>query len=69
MEFIYQFVWIVPFFPLVASILIGLNLLFFPKSTKSIRYIWSIISIFLLAIAMFLSFSIFWQQISCTSIY
>jgi NAD(P)H-quinone oxidoreductase subunit 5 len=69
MEFIYQFVWIVPFFPLVASILIGLNLFFFPKSTKSIRYIWSIISIFLLTIAMFLSFSIFWQQISCTSIY
>lgn len=69
MEFIYQFVWIVPFLPFVASILIGLNLFFFPKSTKSLRYIWAILSILLLSIAMFFSFNILSQQISDNTIY
>nr|YP_010188956.1 NdhF [Orthotrichum stellatum]QZJ47759.1 NdhF [Orthotrichum stellatum] len=62
MEFVYQFVWIVPFFPFLASILIGSNLLFFPKSTKSLRYIWAIVSIFVLFLVMIFSFAILWQQ-------
>jgi NAD(P)H-quinone oxidoreductase subunit 5 len=69
MNFIYQFVWIVPFLPFVASILIGLNLFFFPKSTKSLRHIWAILSILLLSIAMFFSFNILSQQISNNTIY
>jgi NAD(P)H-quinone oxidoreductase subunit 5 len=62
MEFIYQFVWIIPFFPFLTSILIGSNLLFFPKSTKSLRYIWAILSILVLFIVMIFSFTILWQQ-------
>nr|QWW92822.1 NADH dehydrogenase subunit 5 [Thuidium sp. 49197] len=62
MEFIYQFVWIIPFLPFLTSILIGSNLLFFPKSTKSLRYIWSILSILVLFIVMIFSFSILRQQ-------
>jgi NAD(P)H-quinone oxidoreductase subunit 5 len=69
MEFIYQFVWIVPFLPFVASILIGLNLFFFPKSTKSLRHIWAILSILLLSITMIFSFYILWQQSSNNTIY
>nr|QWW92585.1 NADH dehydrogenase subunit 5 [Amphidium sp. 49156] len=69
MKFIYQFVWIVPFLPFVASIVIGLNLFFFPKSTKSLRHIWAILSIILLSIAMIFSFNILWQQISDNTIY
>jgi NAD(P)H-quinone oxidoreductase subunit 5 len=69
MEFIYQFVWIVPFLPFVASILIGLNLFFFPKSTKSLRHICAIFSILLLSIAMIFSFTILWQQINNNTIY
>ena len=69
MEFIYQFVWIVPFLPFVASTLIGLNLFFFPKSSKSLRHIWAILSILLLSIAMIFSFTILWQQISNNTIY
>lgn len=69
MEFIYQFVWIVPFLPFVASILIGLNLFFFPKSTKSLRHIWAIFSILLLSVAMIFSFTILWQQINNNTIY
>nr|UGN11407.1 NADH-plastoquinone oxidoreductase subunit 5 [Calyptothecium hookeri] len=62
MEFIYQFVWIIPFLPFLASILIGSNLLFSPKSTKSLRYIWAIFSILVLFIVMIFSFIILWQQ-------
>nr|YP_009732905.1 NADH-plastoquinone oxidoreductase subunit 5 [Diphyscium foliosum]QHU77247.1 NADH-plastoquinone oxidoreductase subunit 5 [Diphyscium foliosum] len=69
MESIYKFVWIVPFLPFVTSILIGLNLLFFPKATKSLRQIWAIISIVLLSMAMIFSFTIFWQQINGNPIY
>lgn len=69
MEFIYQFIWIVPFLPFLASILIGLNLFFFPKPTKSLRHIWAIFSIFLLIIAMIFSFTILWQQINNNTIY
>ena len=69
MEFIYQFVWIVPFLPFLASILIGSNLFFFPKSTKSLRHIWAILSILLLSIAMIFSFNILWQQINDNTIY
>lgn len=69
MEFIYQFIWIIPFFPFVASILIGLNLLFFPKSTKSLRSLWATISILLLIIAMIFSFIILWQQLIDNSIH
>ena len=63
MEFIYQFVWIVPFLPFVVSIVIGLNLLFFPKSTKSLRHIWAILSILILIIVMIFSLTISWQQL------
>jgi predicted membrane protein len=63
MELIYQFIWIVPFLPFLASILIGLGLLFFPKSTKSLRRVWAIASISLLNIAMSISFDIFGNKL------
>nr|YP_010118582.1 NADH-plastoquinone oxidoreductase subunit 5 [Pohlia cruda]QQY86678.1 NADH-plastoquinone oxidoreductase subunit 5 [Pohlia cruda] len=63
MEFIYQFVWIVPFLPFLASVLIGSNLFFFPKSTKSLRHVWAILSILLLIIVMIFSFTILRQQL------
>nr|AND48206.1 subunit 5 of NADH-plastoquinone oxidoreductase [Flatbergium novo-caledoniae] len=69
MELIYQFIWIVPLLPFLASILIGLGLLFFPKATKSLRRIWAIASISLLSIAMFISLDIFRQQITGHFIY
>lgn len=63
MEFIYQFVWIVPFLPFLTSLLIGLNLFFFPKSTKSLRSIWAILSVLVLIIVMIFSCTILWQQV------
>nr|YP_009974179.1 NADH-plastoquinone oxidoreductase subunit 5 [Marattia laxa]QNH93997.1 NADH-plastoquinone oxidoreductase subunit 5 [Marattia laxa] len=69
MELLYKNIWIVPVCPFVASMSVGLGLFFFPKATKSLRRICAIISIFLLGIAMFISFSIFWQQIRGNSIH
>nr|YP_009371221.1 NdhF [Torreya grandis]ARR75342.1 NdhF [Torreya grandis]QGU93568.1 NADH dehydrogenase subunit F [Torreya californica] len=64
MEFLYKYARIVPFLPLSASVPIGLGSLFFPGTTKSLRRTWALISIFLLSIAMFLSFNLFLQQIT-----
>nr|QWW92744.1 NADH dehydrogenase subunit 5 [Tayloria sp. 49123] len=69
MEFIYQFIWIVPFLPFLTSFLIGLNLFFFPKSTKSLRYNWAILSILVLTIVMIFSCIILWQQLIDNSIH
>nr|YP_010045351.1 NADH dehydrogenase ND5 subunit [Mnium marginatum]QPF96959.1 NADH dehydrogenase ND5 subunit [Mnium marginatum] len=63
MEFIYQFVWIVPFLPFLSSVAIGSNLFFFPKSTKSLRHVWAIFSTLLLIIVMIFSFTILQQQL------
>nr|YP_009578873.1 NADH-plastoquinone oxidoreductase subunit 5 [Pseudotaxus chienii]QBK34375.1 NADH-plastoquinone oxidoreductase subunit 5 [Pseudotaxus chienii] len=64
MEFLYKYARIVPFFPLSVSVLIGLGSLFFTGATKSLRRTWALISIFMLSVAMFLSFNLFLQQIT-----
>nr|UPV72436.1 NADH-plastoquinone oxidoreductase subunit 5 [Cephalotaxus sp. JW-2022a]UPV72518.1 NADH-plastoquinone oxidoreductase subunit 5 [Cephalotaxus sp. JW-2022a] len=64
MEFLYKYAWIVPFLPFSASVPIVLGSLFFPGATKSLRRTWALISIFLLSVAMFLSFNLFLQQIT-----
>ncbi len=63
MELIYQFIWIVPFLPFLAFILIGLGLLFFSKSTKSLRRLWAIVNISLLSITMSISFDFFGNKL------
>nr|YP_011003818.1 NADH-plastoquinone oxidoreductase subunit 5 [Lycopodium japonicum]WPS66389.1 NADH-plastoquinone oxidoreductase subunit 5 [Lycopodium japonicum] len=69
MESIYKYGWMIPLFPLLSSIIIGLGLLFFPKATRSFRRIYAIISTLLLSIAMVLSFHFFLQQITGNSTY
>nr|QBK34784.1 NADH-plastoquinone oxidoreductase subunit 5 [Taxus cuspidata] len=64
MEFLYKYARIVPFFPLSVSVPIGLGSLFFPGATKSLRRTWALISIFMLSVAMFISFNLFLQQIT-----
>nr|QWW92315.1 NADH dehydrogenase subunit 5 [Rhaphidolejeunea foliicola] len=59
-----QNIWLVPFFPFLASIILGLVLFLFPNSIRSLRQFCFLISILFLMIAMFLSFYIFYQQIT-----
>ncbi|KAG6540762.1 hypothetical protein Mapa_017900 [Marchantia paleacea] len=69
MELIFQNAWLVPLFPFLASILLGLGLFFFPNSIKKFRRICSFISILFLSLAMLLSFQLCWQQITGSSIH
>nr|YP_009667856.1 NADH-plastoquinone oxidoreductase subunit 5 [Porella perrottetiana]QCW58631.1 NADH-plastoquinone oxidoreductase subunit 5 [Porella perrottetiana] len=63
MEILFQNVWLVPSFPFLASVLLGLVLFFLPSSIRSIRRICFSISVSFLTIAMFISIYSFWQQI------
>nr|QWW92989.1 NADH dehydrogenase subunit 5 [Delavayella serrata] len=69
MEILFQNVWLVPLFPFSSFVLLGLISFFFPNSIKNSRRICSFISIFSLSIAMFLSFHLFWQQITGSPIH
>nr|YP_010227768.1 NADH-plastoquinone oxidoreductase subunit 5 [Atriplex gmelinii]YP_010997731.1 NADH-plastoquinone oxidoreductase subunit 5 [Atriplex patens]UDD86458.1 NADH-plastoquinone oxidoreductase subunit 5 [Atriplex gmelinii]WMS60221.1 NADH-plastoquinone oxidoreductase subunit 5 [Atriplex patens] len=69
MEYIYQYAWIIPFFPLLVPLLIGSGLLFFPIATKKLRRIWAFSSILLLSIVMVFSMKLAIQQINNNSIY
>nr|NP_777459.1 NADH dehydrogenase subunit 5 [Anthoceros angustus]Q859V1.1 RecName: Full=NAD(P)H-quinone oxidoreductase subunit 5, chloroplastic; AltName: Full=NAD(P)H dehydrogenase subunit 5; AltName: Full=NADH-plastoquinone oxidoreductase subunit 5 [Anthoceros angustus]BAC55396.1 NADH dehydrogenase ND5 subunit [Anthoceros angustus]BAC55496.1 NADH dehydrogenase ND5 subunit [Anthoceros angustus] len=69
MQLIYQCAWIVPLCPLISSILIGLGLLFFEKSTKSIRRICAISCILSLSVATVICYNLSYEQIIDNSIY
>nr|YP_009935326.1 NADH-plastoquinone oxidoreductase subunit 5 [Edgeworthia chrysantha]QNS25589.1 NADH-plastoquinone oxidoreductase subunit 5 [Edgeworthia chrysantha] len=69
MEYIYQYLWIVPLVPLPIPVLIGVGLLLFPTATKNIRHMWTFSSIFLLSIIMLFSIDLYIQQINRSSTY
>lgn len=69
MEFLYKYSWIVPLCPFLTSASTGLALFLFPKSTRSLRRICSTLSIISLAVAMFVSLILFWQQVTSHSTY
>lgn len=61
-EYSYEYVWIVPLCPLVASGSTGLVSFLFPKATKGLRRSCAAFSILSLTVSMFISFLLFWQQ-------
>jgi NAD(P)H-quinone oxidoreductase subunit 5 len=69
MELLFQNVWLVPFLPFLASILLGLILFVFPRSIKKSRSISSFLSISFLTVSMVISFHTFWQQITGSPIH
>nr|YP_009668021.1 NADH-plastoquinone oxidoreductase subunit 5 [Jubula hutchinsiae]QCW58796.1 NADH-plastoquinone oxidoreductase subunit 5 [Jubula hutchinsiae] len=69
MEILSQNIWLVPSFPFISSIILGLVSFFFPSSIKSIRRNCFFISVSFLIIAMFISAYFFWQQITGNPIY
>nr|QWZ47323.1 NADH dehydrogenase subunit 5 [Cyananthus flavus] len=69
MEQTYQYVCIIPFFPLPVPILIGVGLLIFPAATKKFRRMWAIQSIFLLSIVMIFAINLSIQQINSSFTY
>nr|YP_010143203.1 NADH-plastoquinone oxidoreductase subunit 5 [Salomonia cantoniensis]QQL04324.1 NADH-plastoquinone oxidoreductase subunit 5 [Salomonia cantoniensis] len=69
MEYIYQYLWLIPFIPLPVPILIGVGLILFPSGTTNLRRILSIPSIFLLTIIFIFSADLTIQQINNCCIY
>ncbi len=69
MEILFQNFWLVPLLPFLSAVSLGLVLFFCPNSIKNSRRICSLTSIFSLIIAMFLSFHVFWQQITGSPIH
>ncbi|YP_010167175.1 NADH-plastoquinone oxidoreductase subunit 5 (chloroplast) [Nymphaea colorata] len=69
MERTYQYAWIIPFVPLLVTMLIGLELLLNPTATKNIRRIWAFPAVLLLSIVMVFSTKLAIQQINGSSIY
>nr|QBF44635.1 NADH-plastoquinone oxidoreductase subunit 5 [Pteris vittata] len=63
-----EYAWIIPSCPLVASCFTGLLAFFFPIATRSFRRLCALFNTFLLTIAMFVSFVLFWEQLRSHSI-
>nr|YP_010508327.1 NADH-plastoquinone oxidoreductase subunit 5 [Hemipilia yajiangensis]UXG56917.1 NADH-plastoquinone oxidoreductase subunit 5 [Hemipilia yajiangensis] len=64
MEYTSKYAWIIPFFPLPVTMLIGFGLLLIPTATKNIRRMWAFPSVLLLSIAMWFSTNLSIQQIN-----
>nr|YP_010038173.1 NADH-plastoquinone oxidoreductase subunit 5 [Trithuria lanterna]QII42285.1 NADH-plastoquinone oxidoreductase subunit 5 [Trithuria lanterna] len=69
MEGTYKYAWIIPFVPLIVTMLIGLGLFLIPTATKNIRRIWAFPSIFLLSIVMVFATKLSIQQIKSNFLY
>jgi NAD(P)H-quinone oxidoreductase subunit 5 len=69
MNLTHQYAWVVPLLPFLSAFLVGAGLMIFRNATNSLRSLSALGSIGMLAIAMVLSFGIFWEQIVSDSFY
>ena len=60
MQLIDQYGWLIPVFPFLSALVLGLGLLSFRRGTRSLRWTSAAISIAFLGISMMLSFGLFW---------
>jgi NAD(P)H-quinone oxidoreductase subunit 5 len=63
MQLLNQYGWLIPVFPFLSALILGLGLLSFRRSIRSLRWTSAAISIGFLGISMMLSFGLFWDQI------
>nr|YP_009258390.1 subunit 5 of NADH-plastoquinone oxidoreductase [Spirogyra maxima]ANI25272.1 subunit 5 of NADH-plastoquinone oxidoreductase [Spirogyra maxima] len=57
-----EYAWIVPILPCLSAAVIGIGLVSFRDATRSLRFVYAILSISMLVGAMILSFGICWEQ-------
>ena len=63
MQIIDQYGWLIPLFPCLSALILGIGLLSFRRGTRSLRWASAAISIAFLGFSMMLSFGLFWDQI------
>nr|YP_010881389.1 NADH dehydrogenase subunit 5 [Moerckia flotoviana]WIA67342.1 NADH dehydrogenase subunit 5 [Moerckia flotoviana] len=64
MELILKNVWLIPLFPLLAAILLGLGSFLLPKYIRNLRRVCSSVAILSSSVAMLIALHSFWQQIT-----
>nr|YP_010254186.1 NADH-plastoquinone oxidoreductase subunit 5 [Lithocarpus hancei]QTZ18727.1 NADH-plastoquinone oxidoreductase subunit 5 [Lithocarpus hancei] len=69
MEYTYQYLWFIPFIPVLIPMLLGVGLLLFPTATRNLRRTWAFPSVLLLTIVMIFSSNLSVQQINNSYIY
>ncbi|MBW4451385.1 MAG: NAD(P)H-quinone oxidoreductase subunit 5 [Nostoc indistinguendum CM1-VF10] len=63
MEVIYQYAWLIPVFPLLGAMLVGLGLISLNQLTNRLRQLNAVVIISMMGAAMGLSFALLWGQI------
>lgn len=63
MEVIYQYAWLIPVFPLLGAMLVGLGLISLNQVTNRLRQLNAVVIISMMAAAMGMSFALLWSQI------
>lgn len=63
MEVIYQYAWLIPVFPLLGAMLVGLGLISLNQATNRLRKLNAVVIISLMGAAMGLSLALLWSQI------
>ncbi|CEJ43024.1 NAD(P)H-quinone oxidoreductase subunit 5 [Umezakia ovalisporum] len=63
MEVIYEYAWLIPVFPLVGAMLVGLGLISLNQVTNRLRQLNAVLIISLMAAAMGMSLTLLWSQI------
>jgi NAD(P)H-quinone oxidoreductase subunit 5 len=63
MEVIYQYAWLIPVFPLLGAMLVGLGLISINQVTNRLRQLNAVVIISLMGAAMGLSLALLWSQI------
>ncbi|BAZ52345.1 proton-translocating NADH-quinone oxidoreductase, chain L [Nostoc sp. NIES-4103] len=63
MEVIYEYAWLIPVFPLLGAMLVGLGLISLNQVTNRLRQLNAVVIISLMGAAMGLSFALLWSQI------
>lgn len=63
MEVIYQYAWLIPVFPLLGAMLVGLGLISFNQGTNRLRQLNAVLIISLMGAALGLSSALLWSQL------
>jgi NAD(P)H-quinone oxidoreductase subunit 5 len=68
-SFLYDYAWLIPLFPLLAALFIGIGLISFRNATQSLRRDLGFVSLFFVGLSVLFSFALLFSQIQGASPY